>query len=411
MLFEAIRDFINRILASLLEPLLNWIIALSYIKRLLFVLLVLFLIGMVYFYKTVYTVVANSKQYYSILTSNNSSIPITSENRVALKNLINNTTNTLLQSEFPKWKIDGGFYNPWTESDIIVSTKCNDITYRDQFNLCAYSSKAFISQCHCWSQFDNEGFCNYPATSWIMMGFNNFKTKPSDSLIDFLITSQNEDGWWSIFPSSSQKDASTLATALTILALNNCKKNVNNKDKLIKVNAVINKGLRWLENSIENNGDIVFDFPNADDKNSSSIAIYGIVVHAIVTIDTTEEIVTKIKLKWLDNLDEWVTELKTKDDHIFNIKSVYKSSHTCNVNFGHDNARQDDVNNYALPWFIIASSDCYNKANLIKKAKILSCFTDIIKHGNVLIENASGQPWLISEFLVALRTINGEKII
>jgi len=405
---EALKDAYNKIIASLIKPIVKWILKLSYVKRLLAVITIMIFVASIYYYKSIYGVVQYSALYYRILTTNGSAIPLSEKNQHLLKGLISNTTNTLLQSEFPKYKMEPGIYNAWTMADIVVSTECQDSTHCVQFQNYVYSSTSFSPRCQCWFQFQNSGFANYVATSWVMIGLDNSKKRVKDSLINYIVKTQNPDGWWSVYPSASLKDASTLSTAIVLLALKKCKSEIKDKNLRISVDESMNRGLKWLEGTFENNKKVIYDFPNAEDKNSSSVAIFGIVLHAIVSLESSANEVDSVKSAWLDNWDKNMKLVSINEGEKFDIKSTYKSGHA--VDIGNNNALQDDINNYALPWFIIASIDSYDGASLVRKAKILSLCNKIIDQGDTLLNDAAGQPWLISEFLVGLRRMNRETV-
>jgi hypothetical protein len=414
MVEKPIREFLEEIVGNVINPFINWIRKLSGVKRFIYSFLILLLASGIYWHSAVYRTTRHWILYYRLASVNSSSVLLSSSKKEKLSNLIKDISKELIQSEYPKKEKKPDFYNPWTISQIVFSTCISpkDPLCSDYSNY-VYHHNSFIKNCQCWEEF-HDTIMNVEhtvATSWVMMAFANLNMNVNDTLIKYIVNSQNVDGWWSLFPSKNNEDASTLSTAITILALSKTAK--NSKDSNL-VNQSVNNGLKWLKNQYKNSGNVFYDYPNASDKNSQSLAIYGLILHVINLLEPNGDEVNIINQDWLNDFKENRDKLKIRGKDYYNIESHSLSGHAIQVD-GFAKLEKDAVINYDLPWFIIATIDTYRNASIEQKEDIISFLEEIIDHGHEMyvdiIGGNGGQPWLVSEFLIALRMINDEKIL
>jgi|GEM_PF-3405510 len=406
---EPLKKFFNDVLESMLKPIADWFMGLPPLKRFIVGFGIVVIGFGVYYHKNVWDFAQVSREFYRAATISPKESFFNSNRDLRLKKLINNIEGDLLDSEYPKKKVSPGDYNPWTISQIVVSCK-SDKTTTLMNDYCFYvnHSHALISACDCWSEFENVGYPNYVATSWIMLSMADYKRKLSNKLIDYISQNQNIAGWWSLFPSSRYEDASTLATAWLIFSLN---KNLNsgniNKEKEEEAKQSITNGLTWLKAQLDSSKNSWFDYPGSTNERKVSVSINGLILFVINQVDSDTDAKEAFNKQWLEQFDSYLQ--LTKSNGLLNINSSTTSGHTIELpgkEFTHDN-----IACYDLPWLIIGGVTAFDNASISTKAKLLSFFNEVVDHGSTLFSNSMNprpQPWLASEYLFSLRMLNRE---
>lgn len=421
MIPEAIKKFFEKILESILKPILDWILNLNWLKRVL-CLLICGIIGYsIYRNDDIMFVYNHFDNYKNIWNSSSDQIILADDKKNKLNKLIAEITNVLYNSEYFKMGDSEGKYNAWTISQILVSTKSKNTISRGS-SYCNYISKpkfSFVPNCCCYTETNKgESYGHAIVTSWVMLTLADLKVNLKDSLLNYVLENQNKDGWWSLYPSGNMKDASTLSTAFFSLAL---KKNLMNvsAEKKLSLNLAIMRALQWLKSHCDSPSKLWFDYPNAEGAEKNEIVgVNGFTLHVINELENRKESLKDINNNWLKYFDFKLSHpgmgqesLINEETMNYNVLSQSVSHH--NISLLSEGFEHDTGDIYNLPWFILATKDAYQSADMFTKVKILNFFDDIIEQCDKLYNNAkvNTSPWLAAEFLIALRGINNEKVL
>ena len=214
--------------------------------------------------------------------------------------------------------------------------------------------------CSCWRDFPGKFSFqprNIPASSWVIFALAEIDTQATSGEIDFLLSEQQSEGWWAIFPveKSKREHASTYGTALALLALQNqlSKKLISGSDAL-RVSTAISNGASWLIAKREPRARWK-DYPlNPSGKVSESIS--GLVLYALHTVSPGK--LGRIDQEWLDSLPSSPPSASDADKDYYWIESK-------------DGTYLDGYVQVKLPWMLIATVDAYPSGNTLQRASAL----------------------------------------
>lgn len=248
--------------------------------------------------------------------------------------------------------------------------------------------------CSCWRDFPGKFSFqprNIPASSWVIFALAEIDTHATSGEIDFLLSEQQSEGWWAIFPveKSKREHASTYGTALALLALQNqlSKKLISGSDAL-RVSTAISNGASWLIAKREPRARWK-DYPlNPSGKVSESIS--GLVLYALHTVSPGK--LGRIDQEWLDSLPSSPPSASDADKDYYWIESK-------------DGTYLDGYVQVKLPWMLIATVDAYPSGNTLQRASTLQWLEFALQQQSVVAADIEPTNWWRAELLYALKYV------
>jgi hypothetical protein len=138
---------------------------------------------------------------------------------------------------------------PWTVAQIWTSLDGLDPSLRARAGeLRQFMTSNHNSNCSCWSETSGQP-PHAIVTAWVLSALAHYEQAATISEINWVLERQGSTGWWSMFPSTSDKaNASTSATAMTALALfNQLAGNLIVPEQRDAVKQSIDRAVEWLK--------------------------------------------------------------------------------------------------------------------------------------------------------------------
>jgi serine/threonine protein kinase len=290
-------------------------------------------------------------------------------------------------------------HSPWESAQIVMGI--SDRAEVEPNKLNEYWKSTVIRNCpmgpqnsSCWAQ-ENE--VHLAASSWVLLAMSRLKLQALDGQIDFILNNQKPSGWWPIYPTPSEDgaNASTYATAISVLALheylNSGAPGIQDTDR-IKV--AIERGQMWLMRNHISGRARWLDHPLNSLEASESVGLSGLVIHVLHKTNANKADLNEIDELWRENLP-----------------SLKLSATDCVTSRVMTSAGlRDHTSNYAMQWSVIATADTYQSGTEVQKAEALVWMKDIVDNLDNSVSEVTGgnTDWIAAELLISVRYLDGE---
>lgn len=237
------------------------------------------------------------------------------------------------------------------------------------------------------------------ASAWCLYALASLRRPVPQPQIEFLFASQKQadrernNGWWAIYPAASgaQENASTYATAMAVLALDELRRAGALARDSVRASIAIARGVRWLWETRDPDGARWWDYPAAEQQ-VQSVAVSGLVLHVLHRCSDMS--LVSLDRLWLRSLPLDVPRPKTME--------------VCCRSLGEeDKALTDDTRYYAYPWAVIATVDAYQSGSLGERASasrwLERASRELDERG--IRETAQAGTWVAAEVLISARTL------
>jgi hypothetical protein len=292
--------------------------------------------------------------------------------------------------------------NAWTMAQMAISLEGQSQVNKEHVQ--RFLSDLMSPDCNCWHE-GSQSPKDLRVSTWVLIGMSRLGLSASDEQLDFLLNTMQPDGWWTIYTEHpnkggmpiNQKYASTYATALSLLALS-LQSQLKNADpiKKEKVKDAIKRGRNWLLKTRLIGRARWSDYPFNDDK-SETLGVTGLVLHVLHSTSENANELNEIDQLWLDDLP--------------GLKMDAKGRETSSVVIDTFNLR-DPSSQFPLQWSIVATVDAYPSGTSLQKAKAIVWLDNIAENFEDLAKGVIGETdWIAAELLIALRYLQGEKVI
>jgi hypothetical protein len=231
-------------------------------------------------------------------------------------------------------------------------------------------------------------------SGWILLALAEIGEPGTHDELRFLLNQQDHDGWWPVFVEVNGDPgfASTYVTAWAIIGLGGqlSRGFVNNEDKS-SVAAAIQKGANWLHRESGSQSRWK-DYPQHIEGQVSD-SISGVVLHALhqslhaLHQPETEQL-QQVDVEWLDNLPPSVS---IDDKYQPNFWMYPKGRE----------AQADVFVQITLPWFLIATADAYANESLSQQIKTLAWIERVLDNDSVMKSDTRPENWWRAELLYA----------
>jgi hypothetical protein len=190
-------------------------------------------------------------------------------------------------------------YDVWEVSQMTVALLDNKQT--DGKAVERLLEKMRDGKCKCWKVQPSATFQDIASVSWVAFALakTGQKLLPEDLKV---ILDNRHDGWWPAFSSATnaQSNASTYATALSLLALNEQMRLGIEEPLLGKVKDSLDAGRGWLLNTMVPNTARWYDYPYIDSGyRKQPIGLSGFVIHVLHRLDSS---IRDIDARWVRDL-------------------------------------------------------------------------------------------------------------
>jgi hypothetical protein len=281
-------------------------------------------------------------------------------------------------------------YTAWTVSQMTVALLGGKEA--DEKTVPALLDRMRYANCHCWKVVSSEPVQDMASLNWVAFALAKLGQKLPSTDIAIILSNQH-DGWWPAFSSATddQANASTYATAWSVLALNEQMRLGIEEPQLSEVQGMIDRGKGWLLNTKMSGKARWLDYPNAvGTLGKETIGISGLVVHVLHRLgaDTRD-----IDAEWMRDLP---VEIPKPGDWDANPVFVAMP----NTTWVQDNARQ-----LRLPWTIIATVDAYQNGALSDQGRANKWFRQLTNQIGPQVRTlmSSNLSWAAAELTIALR--------
>jgi hypothetical protein len=139
----------------------------------------------------------------------------------------------------------------WTSARVLVALREGDPSYAGRVQarrVETYFRSISGPECACWRKVPEGRYPNHLGiTAWTLWAFAAYGIPAHRSEIEFLLSSQNREGWWPLFGGANEpRFASTYGTAAAILALHEqsaFKQNLARRERMVEA---VKRGANWL---------------------------------------------------------------------------------------------------------------------------------------------------------------------
>ncbi len=138
------------------------------------------------------------------------------------------------------------------------------------------------------------------------------------------------------------------------------------------------------------------DYP-FNDSRSETLGATGFVIHVLHHVSANAEELQSIDRLWLDDLPTLKMDAKGRENSAVVIDSF---------------TLRDPTSQFPIQWSVIATVDAYPSGTSLQKAKATVWVDGIAGDADELAKGVIGDTdWIAAELLIALRYLQGEKVI
>jgi len=278
--------------------------------------------------------------------------------------------------------------NPWVMSQDVLATSFASSS-RDSKRIAAFMRANADVPCACWrAEPENAGTAHVIFISgWVLATLGQIGERADPASVDFLLSEQSHDGWWSMYPVAPDSlYASSYTTAWALLGLKGQLSLIPAQDKAKdEVSAAIQKASAWLLSQRES-GSRWKDYPLIS-IGKVSVSISGVVIHALH--QTVDDRLRLVDTEWLDALPSNPVLVSDSDHH-----DLWFQARGARVN--------DSWVQAQLPWMLVATADAYPHGNLWQRARALQWVEQELSRPELDAADTLADNWWRAELLFSL---------
>jgi hypothetical protein len=246
--------------------------------------------------------------------------------------------------------------------------------------------------CFCWQESEDK-FPHTVATAWVLYALATYSLEASEREIDWVLTKQNDAGWWSMFPATNdQENASTTATAWSVLAMHEqLRRNLVLPESKARVASAIRKGLAWLRKTQVPGRARWNEYPFGQAAQIEYFSVSAFVMYVLRQTNPNDLQVTD--RLWLDELPRQVPQPR---DYELSKGTVRLSAHEFTL---------DEVRHTQYSWMLVATIDAYPAGTVWQKATAVTWVNRALDRP-VMPQEFVGQTWMIPDILLGLRHVS-----
>lgn len=387
-MWEFLKDLVKPLIESIRKPVLEWILSLSWWKRVVILILIVAAFVSFRYYKEVKNSAALGIRMARVVLARGERFPLRQADRERLKNSVERLSS-ILKTSLSGTEFAG---QAWTTAQILIALEGRATV--DAKSVQAYFESQMKPDCSCWQKYPD---VKYPAhiavSATVLFSLARLRQPVTTDQLLFLLENQNIEGWWPIYPNG--KDGSTYATALSVLALHEQHHMglVSAKDSG-RVKASVERGLAWLLSTQVQGKARWRDYR----LGRESLSISGLALHVLHR--TGQAGLSDVDRLWLQTLPSPIpSAIDPEASYITIFDQLGKPIHT------------DDTRYYPLQWAIVATVDAYPNGTIRERAAALGWIENALKFPGPLdkVSGTKEDDWIAAELVTALRYLAGEK--
>lgn len=244
--------------------------------------------------------------------------------------------------------------------------------------------------CRCWRETEDK-LPHTLATAWVLHALAQYGQQATSEEIASVLDNQRLDGWWSMFPATpDEKNASTSATAWTVLALHELlQQGLVPAGLRDLVAEAVRKGADWLtRRAVEGRA----RWPEYTPESSAEaevefLAVSGLTIFVLRSVNGS----TQFDALWLETLPRDVPH-PTSSEISKGLVLRSKTQFTL-----------DESRHYQFPWMLLTTVDAYRNGSTSQRARALlwveAALSRPLTNEDMRFEH------IMSEILIALRHV------
>jgi hypothetical protein len=292
-----------------------------------------------------------------------------------------------------KGRLEG---DAWTSAQILVALRENNPGYQARASTKAIE-RHFRStagpECACWRRAPAGNFPSHlGVTSWALWALACYGVAAHRTEIEFLLSTQSEDGAWPIFAGADAKRfASSYATAAAILALHEQSAREKDPARRERIAAAVSRGSGWLKSRAVAGRARWADYPDTPGEKKEYLGLSGFVLFALHRTGASG--LAALDRAWISDLPEETPTIHA-DEASGRAVWVGKRPYP------------DDTLYRALPWTIVATVQAYPNASIFGKVRAARWLERALAPGAQVYALLGSEPdaALVAEALFALRS-------
>ena len=242
--------------------------------------------------------------------------------------------------------------------------------------------------CRCWRETEDK-LPHTLATAWVLHALAQYGQPATSEEIASVLDTQRLDGWWSMFPATAdEKNASTSATAWTVLALHELLQQRLVPAELRDLAAgSVRKGADWLARRSVAGGARWPEYTpgSSAEAQVEFLAVSGLTMFVLRTVNGS----TQFDGPWLETLPREVPH-PTNSEISKGLVLRSKTQFTL-----------DESRHYQFPWMLLTTVDAYRNGSTAQRARALLWIEEALSRP--LTAEDIGFEHIMSEVLIALR--------
>ena len=328
-------------------------------------------------------------------------IPMTAEQRALLQRHVNRLTSQL-RAAYENRAVSP-YMNAWAIAQVGIAINDKSLLMSESFVPAIVETKDRTTGA--WKESEEAGY-HIPSTSWSLIALTKAGASAEDTVGYLVRTQRRSDGAWSVYEvSDARENASTYATAWTVMALSTWADTSNGSPELKNsARAASARGLDWLSSRHAPGTWIWSDYPQYPAEGTPSISVTGLVIHVLAKSQSAQsgyefKDIAAVSTAGLPEIayTPWAKEVSGAV--LIAEKSSIKP--------------KDTVRYYILPWTLVQIVDSYKDAGFRGRVASIQFVDQVLKklEEYSVQMSAESRPWIAAEYLISLRYLMGERTI
>lgn len=385
-MFDYLKKKYGELLASVLDPIFNWLLGLSWPRRAALILVVplVWTIWDTRMQISEHLLVLN--QARRVLVSAPGTIPISEELRDQLARL-----GDRLQTASAT---DVALISPpeltgWSAAQSAIATAGDIRLVAARSSFIEYMRKRRIDSCGCWAELNQDGAEKawIFISGWALAALAIDRNAASPQEIAFILGSQRPNGAWLPTTDALQEFSSVYTTAWSIIGLRaQLDAKLLDKDTSDRAAVAISRGASWLL-STRQPGARWKPYPMLLSSNASP-TISGLALHALKRASTSN--IVDLQQEWLKSLP--ATPIPTSIGENFYVE-IRSQSGVTNI---------DHFVQITLPWMLIATTDAFDGGSIMQRARAIRWLESQIRSTGLMNSDTETKHWWRAEMSIAV---------
>jgi hypothetical protein len=386
-MLDYLRKFNEQLIASVLDPAAKWILGLSWLKRLVALLVILGGIALWQHPAVVQDFASYSGRLVRVARADPTRLPLEKK----LLKRINAARTRLLAANINDANLVGsGGLTGWSAAQVLLAVAQPGPRSAEEDSLITYVRATRLSGCSCWPELNDEDERHAWTfvSGWVMAALAEKKAASTEQELAFLLQQQNTSGSWSSIPKlgpGPYESVYTTSWAVMGLVMQLDAGLVADAKLAAQARRAVQRGAAWLLSKRGANARWK-PYPHLA-SSSISGSISGLALHTLHL--AVPDLAADVDQAWLDNLPASAVPASLGENYYVEIKQ--------------SSTRQiDHFVQLTMPWMLIATVDAYPNGNLLQKARALSWVERTLGHESVKNADAEQENWWRGELLIAL---------